>query len=908
LSHDARIDAPRARSTSMNDPRILALARGALVVTPNKRLARELVRAHDSAQLAAGRSAWPSARILPWPAFVAELVALAQDAGLALPSQRLDAIQGEHLWRRIVAADRSRSALVDVDAIASLAADAWECMHAWGEGGESWRGFAHAGEDVDAFVRWAAAYARETASLDAIDAARAPDALVRLAASLPGVGSLDIAAIGFIERPPQQQRLFDALHAAGAKVVDASTPVAAVADSSARVARCATADDELARALDWARRLAERDPRARIGIVVIDLAQRLEAVRAACEDRLCASLQWPGRHDELRPYDVSLGLPLAETPLVMSGLALLRLAQRPLDRVEATALIRSPYVPDAASRWMQRAALDRVWLERGARTIDWRTLVRDLGRVDGELAARWARNDWRRATRLAPREWVERWRHWLDALGWREGRALSSAEYQAEGAWHELLARFVRLTAVAPVLSADEALESLSRLAREQVFQPEAPGARIRVLGLLEATGLAFDALWVAGMGSDAWPRAPEPSPLLPIAWQRERGVPRASAEGELAFARDVTATLAHAAREVVFSYAASADDHPLSPSPLLAGLPPLDAAGPRESTAGRLFGARPALESIVDAFAPALVPGAPLPGGAGLVDKFSACPFQATAAYRWRAEPWPAAVIGLTPIERGKLVHATLDAFWRGVGSHARLVAMRDVSLDAALTDAFATAKATLRETRWDALPPAVAASEGTAILAVVREWLAIERDRSAFRVVANELKTTLQLAGHTLDVRLDRVDALASGGVAVVDYKTGMAVRSARWFDDRPQGMQLALYAKARTQVEPAEAVRALVYAQLRTGRVRAVGLAAADAPWPGRDVDRVEASEWDDVRARLDAGAEAIVSAFASGDARIAPRDANLVCRLCRLRALCRFGGSIDEVPDDSERPDG
>jgi RecB family exonuclease len=172
----------------------------------------------------------------------------------------------------------------------------------------------------------------------------------------------------------------------------------------------------------------------------------------------------------------------------------------------------------------------------------------------------------------------------------------------------------------------------------------------------------------------------------------------------------------------------------------------------------------------------------------------------------------------------------------------------------------------------------------------------------------VATELKATIALAGHTLDVRLDRVDALASGGVAVVDYKTGVAARPARWFDERPQGAQLALYSRARTQLEPATPVRALVYAQLRAGSVRAVGLAAADVAWPGRDVEPVGPADWDDVRARLDASVDKIVAAFASGDARIVPRDAKLVCRLCGLRALCRFGAANEDASaSDAERAD-
>ena len=96
------------------------------------------------------------------------------------------------------------------------------------------------------------------------------------------------------------------------------------------------------------------------------------------------------------------------------GLALLALAHGSIDRARACALVRSPYLPEAASMWMRRASLERRWIERGVRELDWRTLVDDLADVDGALASRWRRAGiaLRRSPRAAPRAWVDRWRAW----------------------------------------------------------------------------------------------------------------------------------------------------------------------------------------------------------------------------------------------------------------------------------------------------------------------------------------------------------------------------------------------------------------------------------------------------------------------------------------------------------------
>ena len=55
----------------------------------------------------------------------------------------------------------------------------------------------------------------------------------------------------------------------------------------------------------------------------------------------------------------------------------------------------------------------------------------------------------------------------------------------------------------------EHALAALIALATETLFQAESDEVPIQVLGVLEAAGMDFDALWIAGLTSDAWPAAP---------------------------------------------------------------------------------------------------------------------------------------------------------------------------------------------------------------------------------------------------------------------------------------------------------------------------------------------------------------------------------------------------------------
>ena len=885
-----------------------ALSRAALIVTPNKRLAREIASAHDRAQVASGHSTWAAARVLPWTTFVGVLVQQAQDASLPVAPLALDAEQSAHVWRRVIANDLAGAPLVSADAMAQTAIEAWSHVHAYGAGPDSWRSIPASGADTEAFARWAAAYVRETTRLGAIDLARSADAVAAVAHAIPNIAQWDVTVIGFVDLSAQQQRLLAALADAGARVQVAAPDAQLRVSKHARLGQAATPQDELIAALDWAREQASADEQAQVAIVVQDLTQRRELVRRLAEDRLSPALQRPGRHNAPRPYDISLGAPLASVPLVSCALDLLTLAHRPLPRDRAIVLVRSPYLPDAASQWIRRASLERKWLEAGVAALNLRQLCTALYTLNDPLALAWQRGaEPLRAPQLAsPRAWVEHWRELLDAFGWAQGSALDTGEFQAQSAWNELLAGFARLAAVAPRFSREEALSTLSRLAAEQLFQPEARGARIRILGLLESTGLTFDALWVTGMAADAWPRPPAPNPLLPIRWQREREVPRSSPAQELAFARRVTTMLSHAAPRVVFSYASQADEHVRAPSPLIASLARLEVHAP-PTTAERLLLEQPLFVRLADARAPAAVAGSLLPGGTSVIEDQSKCAFRFVVKHRLRAREWPEAAFGLTAIERGMLVHAAMAAFWQGVRDHASLVALSDEALEQRIVAAVAGALPEVDRARWDAIPPAVAHSEADCLAALLREWIALERERAPFRVIDAEFTTTVTVAGYTFNVRLDRVDALADGGIAVIDYKSGIVDPVTRWFDERPRALQLALYAAAQNQRDATRPVRALVYARLRRGEIAPVGIAAAPGVWPGvvgpEEIkvagDRL--ADWHDALARLDDAIVRLAQASGEGEASVAPRHPS-VCRLCHLRAVCRVGTTLAGDDED------
>jgi len=259
--------------------------------------------------------------------------------------------------------------------------------------------------------------------------------------------------------------------------------------------------------------------------------------------------------------------------------------------------------------------------------------------------------------------------------------------------------------------------------------------------------------------------------------------------------------------------------------------------------------------------------------------------------------------------MERGSVLHAMLAAFWDDVRDHATLLALDDAALQRRIDAAIIAGKMKLPAARWRALPPAVADAESHRLATTLRAWI-VEHEipRPAFVAQANEQAIATDVDGVAVNVRIDRIDALSSGGVVIVDYKSGRVIPPQRWFAARPEGIQLAVYAHA---VEHAEGtpLRALAFAQLKAGEIEVKGLVDGADVWPGLDIagaSRVPVRDWAHAQATLRDELGMLAREIRDGVARVAPRQPS-TCQFCGLQPLCRIrllddGAAAHNPPDD------
>ncbi len=893
----------------MNQDIIAALKAGATLVTASQRLARHLAAGYGAVRQAQGAAVWEAPDILPWHQWLERF--WLESFGLLdadTPQLLLSDFQELTLWEEAIHAADSENPLLQVPSAARSARDAWQLLHAWKLAIP--RSQESSSEDVSAFARWAKAYTQRCIAGQWLDSARLPDAVRNAIVAGRFAPPRALILAGFDELTPQQEEFLNAARAAGATITSL-TP----GDQTKRVTRVGYDDRraEIHAAAAWARAMLESG-QTRIGVVVPDLSAQRATVVRLFDEALLPSALLPGA-DSVRPYNVSLGEPLAAWPVIHAALLVLEFGTGSLPVARLGTLLRSTFLAGATNEASARAQLDALLRQDGEDTVSISALLRRMvtalarpqsaaPQLNVQLRA-WRDAIPARSTRLPPSTWSEQYAKLLQLSGWPGDGPLDSDSHQTVMAWRELLAAFAAQDVVSAQHNYTEALSTLRRMAGERVFQPQTPAAPVQVLGLLEASGLDFDSLWVMGLDDESWPPSPRPNPFLPLVneasfTQRTRGVPHASAERELEFARRLTERLAASAGNVVFSHPLNAGDEKRRASPLLQSFPELlpgDLPAANTGLASQLFAARN-IETLSDEQAPALTPGSAVKGGTRLFQYQAACPFRAFATLRLDArapeEPEP----GLDAKARGMLLHAALEALWNTLGSHAALCGMAEAVLMKAIGAAVYVALEELARDRSQTLTGRFREIETQRLTRLLRTWLEEEKARAPFRVVAAEQKTSIELGGLVVEGRMDRVDELEDGTRVILDYKSGKTnIRS--WEGERPDEPQLPLYAVDMRQRQP---VAAALFAQLRTGDLGFNGLASRIGIAPKvKPVGDTEA-EW---HAQLDTWQTTLTTlaeAYRAGDARVDPKEFPRTCEHCGLQALCRVHERHPDVVEE------
>ena len=852
------------------------------ILTPTARLARAEKLRLAAEQQAAGQSAWIPADVLAFSSWISRL---RDEWFLGGDDERvpITATQALVLWQEVI----DRDIFIGEPRVAEMAAASWRLIHEFGlDDPTDWPALLMS-EDNRRFRDWAIRFRELCAERGLVDewtfAASLP-ALIR-ERHLPLPNSIRLQGFD-LPMTPIQSAIVEAAETAGSQVLRDAPE--SPADVSFEISAHADADDEMQAAARWARSELENNPDQRIAIVVPNLRERLDRVDGLFRQVFDApgfALSPEGRE----AWHISLGPALSTWPLVADALAILKLNPARISQPEAASLLRSPFLAGSVEETAQRAQTRISLAERKPYWVHAGELAWLAGKNEarelGQRLAQWEaiRKEHRDAT--TPSAWVARFQKELKALGFGHGRGLGSREYQVLQRFHDLLEDFSTLDLVIDrPLSRGQAVRRLNERAGAASFREHNPGTPVEILGVEEALGSRFDALWITALDNRTWPKPTRRDPLIPGPVQAE--LPGANAAASVERARFELEGLKRTASNLRGSFATGRGEEMIALTPLLAGhtvdMPQIEQA--LESAP---------MEILPDDIrAPALTAGT-MQGGTGVLQRQSDCPFRAFAEWRLNAgDPTPPRP-GLDARARGSLVHKALEHVWRGLDGLDALKALDDKTLDARIGHACEQALEHFGRYNPLALSRAGTELERQCLERSLRRWLALEVEREDFTIQALEHKAGLRFGDLTLTGKIDRIDEIAGGGSVVMDYKTGMSGKNGWMPDQRLADVQLPAYALA---LEPQPV--AITFARLRPDAMGFDGLSEVDVGTPGVEVigeiKRSKFKEFESWQVLLDHwqhSLEGLAAEFSAGHAEVEPREPR-VCDYCHLHSLCRI----------------
>lgn len=868
-----------------------------LVLTANRRLAESIQQNYVKQQRGKNRPVWETPKILPLQTWL-QMLWRTHFLG---PEQLLTDIQEKQLWSQIIQeTSQTLYPLLQVDNTAALAQQAWQFLHHW-QVSLNQINSAGTSAEVSLFAQWAAQFMQQCQRRQWLSEAVLPErlqmAVGQQRVSLPK----QILMAGFDELTPAYQSLM--------KSLSPQTTIRhlEIAHSPGKNYQHRFADNEteIKQMAEWAKAQYSQNPQQAIGCVSLQFAEQRPRILRIFQQVFAPENQLPGATASALPYNISGGQSLNEFEIISVALQILTLGLEKKISVDSLGqLLQSAYLCQNETDFDLGAQLDVECRRSGCFELPFAALFTAISRWH----VYYPEQSWLQRFRAyaaveiadnalqLPSAWTKHFIQQLNALGWPGGRSLTSIEYQIMERWQELLAEFAELDLVAADLSYSAALHCLQRLSAQTLFQPKTPAnAPIQILGVLESSGFYFDALWIMGLDDQHWPPPAQPNPFLPYSLQIALQMPHASSQRELVYSQQITQRLLGSAQQIWLSCSATAPDQPARLSRLVPRSS-LDSSLRWNDTltyAETIFNSAQK-ETILDQNGPSIALTEKIRGGSGILTKQAECPFRAFAMVRLNAVALPEPVLGISPLTHGVLIHDVLERVWKKLKTQQNLLALDSAELLKILENI-------VDRVIQDSLPEAesvFAQIERNRLVAITRDWLALEKKRPPFSVVEQETERLLDLSGLRLHLKIDRIDQLSNGSHLLIDYKTGRTDIKT-WLDERLQQPQLPLYALDPDHYNDFSGV---AFAQLHIGELKFKGLhdesldtesffpagmisidtykdLSAPRSWPEL------LTHWREVLAKLSVD-------FQAGYAAVDPADEGAPCKTCDLQMLCRI----------------
>ncbi|HCQ69537.1 MAG TPA: hypothetical protein DIT78_00915 [Gammaproteobacteria bacterium] len=661
---------------------------------------------------------------------------------------------------------------------------------------------------------------------------------------------------GFKTLTPEQSGLFANI---GHQVLSANQPNTHSSNQTFN-----TTSDEIFHVATWAKDLHSKHPEKHIAIVSPQLNSEHHQIKSIFDQVFDDVLVGTGQ----KAYNISLGLPLTDYPFIRHLLSVLQLSQQLQSNRISTetfnAVITSPYIAHAQVEQSSRALLVNQVLSWSQTHFKLNQLSPHL--INTPLLDALINNISSKAVsgRQKHDQWLLSFNTYLLAWGFATDRTLSSVEYQLFNKYQQTSLGLNQLAQINDKVSASQAVVDLQTWLSQVIFQAQSAKTPIQILGSLEAEGLYFDEAWVLGMTDDFLPAALNAPRFIPNDIAAQHQIPHSNFELIAKDAKDTLNNLINLSDQVNFSYAKTHFESEQHRSPLLPFNNEIET--PKQPHQPAL------LETINDTQAAPLV-DKQVSGGVGILKDQMACAFKGFS-HRLNIKKFDAPHLGLNRAEQGDVVHKVLESIYRQVQSSTDLIAYSEDKLNQLIDTAIQNELKRYGRSGFTQI-------EHDRLQQLIHKFIATEKQRDAFRVIATEQTIEANVAGLHFNTRLDRVDEMDNGDRIIFDYKTGN-LPSNPWCGNPIKEPQLPIYATTN----PADGI---AFIKPAADKISITGLARDKDSLPKKTSGQKSCTDWDQQLKLWQQQLDQTSLDYQQGDAEVLPTKG--ACEYCEYDSLCR-----------------
>lgn len=419
-------------------------------------------------------------------------------------------------------------------------------------------------------------------------------------------------------------------------------------------------------------------------------------------------------------------------------------------------------------------------------------------------------------------------------------------------------------------------LKSYSVLAHQQ-------NCSIQVIDVNEASFCSFDNVWVMGMDEINWPTTKKYPPITKNLLEKYKVL-----QEDNHICQAIINRIVNGSRNIMLNYESIINDQSVKKSAMVKAYCHSENKFIALNKNNNPYHKFTTKNSLSKRLVPTKIPLQQHEKNIGTyqLKEFQNCNIRSFIKYRLRAPEYEEASLGFNAKEKGIIIHEVLQRFYQLHPSHECLIQLAENTIVEELGSILEIVITELINDNRASINKVYILNEIINMQSIMLQWLLHEKERPFFEIAHLEHKQTLSVYDININMVIDRIDRLAAGKLAIIDYKTGQCSMQ-NWFGSKIKDPQMPIYALNYSNVA------VIAFAKINQYNSAFNGVATDEHFIAGTKVKL--ASEFENI-AELTSYWHTeiykIVADYKEGLVAANPDNIKLSCGNCQYASICRI----------------